>query len=134
MTCGENDVIPLLNRALSAVSRRGEPTHYPSILVPLALYNMMRHATDRFNGRLWVDVDPQSIQREIDLDDAIIDGALGRLKRIGLITVRERSSEDQYELDPDSAATFTTKCLRRLRPDTWHRRFGRRSKTEAAYA
>jgi hypothetical protein len=44
MIFDEENVIPLLNRALGAVSRRGEATHYPSIHVLLALNSMMRQA------------------------------------------------------------------------------------------
>jgi hypothetical protein len=131
MLVAERDSISLMNRALDATSRRGEPTHYPSILVLLALHNMMAHATERFRGRMWVHVHPHFIQNEVWLDYEVIDEALARLLRIGLIDVRLKPCEEPYAGEYLPMAAFTAKGRRKLQPITWGARMRRVSKETA---
>jgi len=67
MIFDEENVIPLLNRALGAVSRRGEATHFPPILVLLALNSMMRQSC------IWRSIAPARWQGPY--------GAVGGLRR-----------------------------------------------------
>ena len=50
--------ISYLNKILQACSRRGEPTHYASMLVLMAIQSKMRNATKTSQGKLWACVHP----------------------------------------------------------------------------
>jgi hypothetical protein len=128
MLTAEKDTISLMNRALDAASRRGEPRHYPSILVLLALHNMMAHATERYRGRMWVDAHSHFIQNEIWLEHDVIDEAVARLERIGLIDIRQKQCDEPYDYEYLPMAAFTAKGRRSLQPITWEARWGRGAK------
>ena len=111
--------ISYMNKILQAAHRRGEPDHYLSVLVLMAVQNVMRNATKTAHGRLWANVEYMLLREEIAVEATELAEGLKRLQRIGVIQLMDFASEPPFEYCSAQHASFTAKGLRKLRATGW---------------
>ncbi len=108
-----------MNKLLQATYRRCEPNDYASVLVLMALQNLMRNATKTARGKLWINVHCMVAQDEIGMEDADWYAALTRLERIGIIRTTRFMGDNEGCNYNMPFASFTAKGLSKLRATDW---------------